>query len=376
MSLGVIDLFGGCGGASQGIHQTERFEVLGAVDIDSVAVETYNDNLPVEAWEEDLTEVDFHDILDHYDLSQEDVDVVIGCPPCQNFSSLRDTEEWDDEEPKDKLLKTFLRLVEQSEAPLVFFENVPGIVTSDGGQYLDHFKRKMREFGYGLGVDIVNAANYGVPQARRRTIGIGVLGADDDEISIPERTHAPPEEAKKNGKEPHQTVEAAINKEWLDELERGDRDDDDAHRARRHHDSTMDIIRAIPKDGGSRSDLPEELELECHDKVGTAAGNVYGRMEWGKPAPTLTTRCTTPSCGRFVHPEQNRSITFREAALLMTFPKDWELPDKNMHAEQVVGNAVPPNLVESLLSQFTEESGHLLPVSEAQRAASKSAAAQ
>jgi DNA (cytosine-5)-methyltransferase 1 len=361
MNLGVIDLFAGCGGASQGIKQTDGFEVVGAVDNHSVAVDTYDNNHSVTPWEKDLTEVEFDDILDHFELSEDDVDVIIGCPPCQNFSTLRDTEEWDEDEPKDELLKTFLGLIQQSEVSLVFFENVPGIITSDGGQYLEYFKSEMRDFGYGIEVDVVNAADYGVPQARRRTIGIGVLGADDEDISIPKRTHAPPHEAEKDGLKHYRTVRDGIDKEWLDKLERGQSDESDpAHRSRRHHDSTMEIIEAIPKDGGSRSDLPEELELECHSKVGSAAGNVYGRMSWSDPAPTLTTRCTTPSCGRFLHPEQDRSISFREAALLMTFPREFKLPEKNGDAEQVIGNAVPPNLVESILSGFLQENMDLL----------------
>lgn len=119
----------------------------------------------------------------------------------------------------------------------------------------------------------------------------------------------------------------------------------------------MKIIRNIPHNGGSRHDLPDELELDCHSDLddSTSAGNVYGRMEWEKPSPTLTTRCTTPSCGRFIHPEQDRSITFREAANLMTLD-NYVLPDKNQAAERVVGNAVPPKFVSNLISEFMDDS--------------------
>lgn len=350
MTKGVLDLFSGAGGASLGVHQVEGLKVIGAVDIDQDACDVYNENFPLKPWTQDLTEVSYHDILDHFDIRDEDVDIVIGCPPCQNFSSLRDTEPWPDEEPRDELLRAFLRLIDESRPPMVFFENVPGFITKDDGKYVDKLENWMDDNRYGFSLDLVNTADYGVPQGRRRTIGIGVRGAEHHHVEVPTPTHARKEKAAESKLLPHRTVADTIDMDWLPELKRGERDDsDDAHRARRHHDSTMKIIRSIPKDGGSRSDLPEELVLECHKKVGTSAGNVYGRMSWSEPAPTLTTRCTTPSCGRFLHPDQDRSITFREAALLMGFPRNFVLPDRNDVAERVVGNAVPPALIKSIL---------------------------
>jgi DNA (cytosine-5)-methyltransferase 1 len=356
MTLGVMDLFAGAGGASQGVKQTEGFEIVGAVDNDEEACEVYDDNHSITPWKQDLTKVSYDDILSHFCLNETDVNVVIGCPPCQSFSSLRDTDPWEKDEPRDKLLKTFLRLIGEGKPPMVLFENVPGFVQKNDCKYVSKLMDRMEEYGYGVDFELTNAANYGVPQARKRSIAICIQGADNEEVNIPKPTHAPPKEANAKGMKPYRTVADTINVDWLAELERGEKDKrDNAHRARRHHDSTMEIIRAIPKDGGSRTDLPDELELDCHADVGTAAGNVYGRMEWDEPAPTLTTRCTTPSTGRFLHPEQDRSITFREAALLMTFPEDYELPNKNSVAESVVGNAVPPDLVNSLLSRIPRE---------------------
>lgn len=353
----VVDLFSGAGGASLGFAWAD-FEVRGAVDVDPDANEVYDDNLTDEygiapaPMEADLTETPFEEIRDHFDLDEGEVDVICGCPPCQNFSSLRDTEDWDEDEegPKDELLRAFVNRIEEANPEMVFFENVEGILNSDGGVYVDWFKRRMDELGYELELRLVNAADYGVPQKRRRTIGLALKGVN--EVPFPEPTHAEDPDADAD-REKWNTVEDAWEQVDLPELKRGEKYvDDEAHRARRHHDSTMEIIQAIPEDGGSRSDLPEELELECHEKVGTAAGNVYGRMSWEEPAPTLTTRCTTPSCGRFLHPEQDRAITYREAALLMGFPPGFALPDRNSTAERVVGNAVPPHLVESIVSRF------------------------
>lgn len=353
MTLGVLDLFCGAGGASQGIKHTEGFEVVAAVDNDPVAVKTYDDNFSLTPWEKDLTKIENTDILDHFSLSKDDVDVIVGCPPCQPFSTLSDTDDRPDNEDTDLLLRVFLNIIEQAMPPMVLFENVPRFMTKDDGHYREVFEDRIQDLGYGFTLDRVYSADYGVPQTRHRAIGICVRGAEDDDVKLPEPTHAPPNEAKKLGKEPYVTVRDAIGNEGLAELERGDKSpEDDAHRARFHQNSTMEIIEAIPKDGGSRTDLPQELELDCHKKVGTDAGNVYGRMAWDEPGPTLTTRCTTPSCGRFLHPEQDRAITFREAALLMTFPPDFDLPRQNSAAEQVIGNAVPPTLIQNLIQVF------------------------
>lgn len=358
MVKGVLDLFSGAGGASLGVESIEGYEVVGAVDVDEQACKVYDDNLRLTPWVQDLTDVSYADILNRFELNDRDVDVIMGCPPCQSFSSLRDTEPWPEDEPRDVLLRTFLRLIDEGRPSVVFFENVPGFVTKNDGRYARKFENWMNENGYGVDLRLVNAADYGVPQARKRTIAICVKGASNEEIEIPEQTHVPPEEALENGKRPHKTVADTIDIDWLDDLERGERAAlDKAHRARRHQQSTMDIIRAIPPDGGSRSDLPSELVLNCHRSVGTAAGNVYGRMAWDKPAPTLTTRCTSPSCGRFLHPEQDRAITFREAALLMGFPSGFKLPEKNNVAERVIGNAVPPELVATIISRMKTGNG-------------------
>lgn len=374
--LTAVDLFCGAGGGSIGLERL-RVDVVGAVDVDEHAVETYRrcPETSVEPWQADLTEVDFQDIADHFGFDPDDVDIVMGCPPCQNFSSLRDTEAWDPSDPKDELLLAFVRLVEQADPEVVVFENVPGLVATDGGQYARWLKHRMnpgyrRELvaepesdaeddgipalNYGMAFDVINAADYGVPQRRKRTIGLFVKGASNEEVQIPEPTHSPDPESEKPT---WRTVGDAIGD--LPALKRGEMADGmPAHRARRHREETMEIIRAIP-DGGDRRDLAgTDLELDCHkdlEEGDQSAGNVYGRMVNDEPAPTLTTRCTSPSCGRFLHPKQDRAITFREAARLMSFPDKMPLPSYNNHAEWVVGNAVPPVLIQNLVGRFFRE---------------------
>lgn len=128
------------------------------------------------------------------------------------------------------------------------------------------------------------------------------------------------------------------------------------HVARNHTPRVLEIVRSIPKDGGSRRSLPENLWLRCHLKLradrGGGAESIYGRMKWKKPAPTITCRCTTPSSGRFLHPEQDRAITAREAARLQSFPDTFVFPDEFRYSEKLIGNAVPSELMQVQLQSF------------------------
>jgi len=372
-NLKAVDLFCGAGGGSIGLERI-NVDVVGAVDNYAHAVETYEKapETNVRPWNKDLTEVNFSDIADHFEFDVDEIDIVMGCPPCQNFSSLRDTDPWPPGESKDELLQTFVRHVSQADPNIVIFENVPGLVTTEGGQYSRWLKHRMNprsrrellgepkadmsseeipQLNYGMAFDVVNSADYGVPQKRQRTIGLFVKDAADDEVKIPKPTHIP--DGKNSSLLPWKSVEKTIGD--LPDLKRGEKSEqDEAHRARRHQDDTMEIIRTIPEGGDRRDIAGTDLELDCHEKMDseTSAGNIYGRMWRNEPAPTLTTRCTSPSSGRFLHYEQNRAITFREAARLMTIPDDVFLPEYNSHAERVIGNAVPPILVQNLVGRF------------------------
>jgi len=267
-------------------------------------------------------------------------------------------------------------IIRDEKPPMVFFENVRNI-TNCGDEdsettYSEWFVRQMREMerkgdengGYGVNLDVKNAADYGVPQRRKRTIGLCLYGVDDEEIEFPEPTHAENPEPD-NGLKKWATVEEWIKREDLkQDLDLGEKQvgidgypDDPGHRARRHRPDTVEMMQAIPDNGGGWRDLRgtdhEHLIRDCHKDVDKGAASAYGRMSWDDPAPTLTTRCANVSSGRFTHPVEDRSITFREAALLMSFPRWFELPSKNGDAEQVVGNAVPPIMITSIVSEVT-----------------------
>jgi len=209
-NYGVVDVFCGVGGASLGF-KLAGFRVLGAVDIDPVACKTYACNLALEPLCGDLRQLSYREILEHFDLSREDVTVLVGCPPCQTFSSLRRTRPWRGDLPKDELLVTFLRLICEGLPGVVVFENVHGIATSDGGRYLKYYLEEMRNLGYSTVLSDVNAADHGVPQFRKRVVAFSVLGVEANELVIPEATHAAPAKAQESGKLPWTTVREAIS---------------------------------------------------------------------------------------------------------------------------------------------------------------------
>jgi len=404
MSRGkVVDLFCGAGGASLGFVKA-GFEIVGAVDAEKQALDTYEENLcendlnqypgsvsfesPLRAnlgrefaeWEDgELESVAFEDIRDYFGLEPGEVDVICGCPPCQNFSSLRDTESWPEGKPKDDLLRAYVEFVREEKPDTVFFENVSNIMKAGEdvpSAYVDWLVSAMSEIvrdgdsategGYGHALEVVNAADYGVPQRRERTIGVFVYGADDDDIVLPNPTHAEdPEEG--SSLKRWKTVRDVIFRDDLKtDLELGQKQvgiegypDDPEHRTRRHQESTVEMAKAIRRHGRSWTDLrgteDEDLIKECHQNLKSGAESAYGIMAPDMPCRTLTTRCTTISSGRFTHPTENRSITFREAALLMDFPDWYRLPNTNKYAERAVGNAVPPTLVEKMTEAIPDQ---------------------
>ena len=339
----ALDLFCGAGGGSLGLEKA-GVNVIGAIDKDKKACDTYKKNLNGKVIQADLSKISFKDIEERIPESK-DIDLIIGCPPCQNFSNLRDTTPWDENEPKDKLLKSFIQRINESEPDYVLFENVRGILNTKNGEFMNNLESKLEQMGYTFEWDIVKAINYGVPQDRKRVIGFGSKNHED--IELPEKTE-----------EEVRTVRDAIDD--LPKVKAGENCEKIAnHKATNHQESTLERIRNIPKNGGSRTDLDKELWLECHKDLEESEGksgaeSVYGRMRWDKPSPTITTQYTSPSCGRFIHPEQNRGLTIREGARLQTFPDNFIFPNTKTHAKRMIGNAVPPKLIEKFIKDLAE----------------------
>ncbi len=327
MQLTAIDLFSGCGGLTVGLKWA-GFKVLGAVDIDPLSIKAYHSNHPeVMLWEKDIRRLYPGEMLSTLNLEKGELDLLAGCPPCQGFSKMRTLNgsiQIDDS--RNDLLFEFSRFVEAIRPRTVMMENVPGLAADS--RFIV-FKQKLKDLGYEGDHDLLNTADYGVPQRRRRLIYLAGQG-----IKIP---FAP---KNKN----RITVQTAIGN-----LPKAGNSGDPLHdMPEKRSPRVIEIIKHIPKNGGSRRDLPLEFQLDCH-KHCTGFKDVYGRMTWEDVAPTITGGCFNPSKGRFLHPQEDRNITMREAALLQSFPPDYKFPisDNKTAIAIMIGNALPPAFIEA-----------------------------
>jgi len=319
----AIDLFAGCGGLSLGLQQA-GFNVVSAVEIDCVAAETYRRNHPdVNLIEKDLRKVKGPQLLP---LGGGQVHLLAGCPPCQGFSrvrrknrnrSARDNRNW--------LIDEYVRIVRSIHPAALFLENVPGI---ERYHRFKSFLRVIGDLGYKINCECLELSQYAVPQRRRRIV---VLAGRGFTIDMPSPAR----------------VQIKRNVEWaIGDLPSPSKSSNRFHREVTRHDAKMlRRIAAVPKDGGSRLDWPDDLALKCHvDMERDGFKDVYGRMSWDEPSPTITGGCINASKGRFVHPEENRAITLLEAALLQTFHQRYYFSTKRGRyaVAEMIGNALPP----------------------------------
>lgn len=357
----AIDLFSGCGGVSIGLMQA-GFDVVSAVEIDKDAVTAY-ENYPllknVNVLQEDICKLSGSKILQAGGINPNELYLLAGCPPCQKFSMqnrINNSDETKIDEVK-KLLMQYLRIIEELYPPFILMENVPGIRSSFGGRILNEFIDRLQnnrgdnKKRYFVKSNVVNAADYGVPQARKRFV-LHAIRYDLYEVlstkglswDLPQRTHS------KNGQDglpKWVTVRAAF--EGLPAISAGQRYSDDKIK---NHDCAnlssvnirrMQIIRA---NGGTRTSLPPDLVLNCHKEY-SGHTDVYGIMNPDEPSPTITGGCLSYSKGRFGHPFEDRAISVREAARLQTFPDDYIFGESLTKTALQIGNAVPIKLVKA-----------------------------
>lgn len=321
----AVDLFSGCGGLTVGLKRA-GFKVLGAVDVDPLSIKTYRANhKDVKVWETDIRNLKSAEIISTLGLIEGALDLLAGCPPCQGFSTMRTLNgAFSVDDPRNELLLEFLRFVEALRPRTVMMENVPGLAEDER---FGVFRAQMEELGYLGDHRILNAAEYGVPQRRWRLIYLAGRG-----MAIPFANR----ECKMK------TVEDAIGG-----LPKAGESGDSVHdMPEKRTPRIMELIRRIPKNGGSRTDLPEEDQLDCHKRC-NGFKDVYGRMAWDDVSPTITSGCFNPSKGRFLHPEEDRAITMREAALLQGFPRRYKFPttDNKSAIALMIGNVLPPPFI-------------------------------
>lgn len=334
--ISAVDLFCGAGGLTHGLMQA-GIRVEAGVDIDIQAEHAFATNNPgVRFLIWDVSRKRYPSIQKLYEAGK--YRLLAGCAPCQPFSKLTRAIEkhqcWN-------LLDHFRRFVEGLRPEFVTMENVPELADR-GHQVFNRFIRTLDKLGYCVDWRIVRCEQYRVPQSRRRLV---LLASSLGDIAVPEGKYRYPSQWK--------TVRDTIA--GLPPLESGAADPGDPmHVAPELSPVNLQRVRATPHNGGSRRSWPDELVLDCHrKKSGESYHSIYGRMWWDKPAPTMTTLCTGIGNGRFGHPEQDRSITLREAALFQSFPRTYEFwpPEERLNRKAVgrmIGNAVPPQLAKVL----------------------------
>lgn len=338
----VVDLFCGIGGLSYGM-KSKGFYILAGYDLDWTCQFAYEKNNDAEFVYKDIKQVTPNEISSRY--SKKAIRVLAGCAPCQPFSSYAFKNKQKDQNKYD-LLYEFSRLIKDVLPDIVTMENVPAITAFKLKPVLGDFVQTLKDLEYNVSYQVVYCPDYGVPQTRKRLV---LLASRLGNIELLPHTH---------DKDNYVTVRQTIGE--LEPLEAGESSKTDPlHRCAALGELNMKRMLATPY-GGSWRDWPEELLLKCHKKEGGQSfGSVYGRMKWEEPSPTMTTQCTGIGNGRFGHPEQNRAISIREAALLQTFPMSYKFFENEndvsiTKASRYIGNAVPPRLGEIIAESIID----------------------
>jgi DNA (cytosine-5)-methyltransferase 1 len=342
----AVDLFAGGGGLTVGLERA-GFDVVAAVENEPHAAETYRANHShVKLLESDVSKVSGTDLKVHSPNGK--IDLLAGCPPCQGFTSL--TAKYKRSDLRNALIREMGRLVKEVQPRAVMLENVPRIKTR-GKRLYREFLDVLDEEGYVVSDEsarVLQVANYGVPQNRRRFV---LLAGKGFSIPLPEPTHSRKGEATLS---PWLTLKDALDGFTDEEPPTlSEAQDEGGPREHKWHvvrdiseENRKRLEKAVP--GASRKEIPSELRPSCHeDDDYEGFQNVYGRMTWNQTPVTITSGCTTPSKGRFGHPDEVRTLSVREAALIQTFPEDYEIDTPYMkYACQIVGNALPCDFAE------------------------------
>jgi DNA (cytosine-5)-methyltransferase 1 len=332
--IAAVDFFCGCGGTSFGFKKA-GIDVICGIDFDETCQLTYEKNLGRNKFvHADIAKLRTSEIKEKIVLKKGQKLLFSACAPCQPFSTYNKNKNKGDR--RKSLLLEFARFIKDIKPDYIFIENVPGLQNVDSGRVFKKFIRQLENLKYSYQYKVINASDYGVPQSRKRLI---LLASKDGDLSFPEITHG-----LGKGLKPYATVRSAIGN--LPELKHGlSHDKINGHFSRKLSDLNLARLRATPKNGGSRSDWPKKFVLECHKKS-NGHNDVYGRMAWDKLAPVLTCNCTSISNGRFGHPEQDRAISPREAAMIQTFPKSFIFYGGLVSMSKHIGNAVPVKLAQ------------------------------
>lgn len=331
MKVEAIDLFCGIGGLTYGLRQAE-IDVLAGLDNDPSCAYAYRRNNNTDFICADLEDFEFEELSKLF--SSDSIRVLVGCAPCQPFSSYSNKNKHREKDSRWNLINAFLNAVEIIEPHIVSMENVPGIVKTE---VFRDFVSRLRKLEYELDYDIVYCPDFGVPQNRNRLV---LLGSRLGKLNLPSGNV---------DKKDYASVRDLLGR--LPEIEAGEVcATDPFHKSNGLRSINLERIRQS-KPRGSWKDWDPKLVPECFKRAtGKSYTPVYGRMAWDRVSPTITTQFYNYGSGRFGHPEQDRALSLREGALLQSFPPDYDFgePVSVSRTGQHIGNAVPPLLGQAI----------------------------
>ncbi len=359
--LKIIDLFAGVGGISSGFEKA-GFSIVSANEYKKDIANTYTKNHPnTKMIVEDITKVKSKDLLN----GETDIDVIVGGPPCQGFSMagrrIRNEGAFLND-PRNELFKEFHRIVKDIRPKVFVMENVSAMLNIHGGAVKNEIIKLFKEIGYDTEVKILLAADYGVPQLRKRAVFIGNRIGINPESFFPKQTHGI------NAKKPYVNIADAIldlpeiiagggdfeldhrNNTNISEYQKERRSKTKKvynHQATKHDPRIIDLLKII-KPGQGRIHIPKEMQTK------SVHSGAFGRLEKNKPAYTITTRFDTPSVGRVTHPTSHRALTPREAARIQSFDDDFIFYGNKGSIGIQIGNAVPPLLAKAIALKIKE----------------------
>ena len=336
----AIDFCCGAGGLTRGLLNA-GIDVLAGVDNDARLHKTYSENnKPSRFVNRDIHDIDIHELRRELGIQSQELTLYAACTPCQPFSTLNKLK------AKDKrrmVLLDFAELVEECPPDFVLVENVPGLNNAYGKELYEEFLSILARCGFStVAADLLDAKKYGVPQTRKRFI---FMASRHGPVFLPDEIQDSQVTTVRSCIEKYPAIsDGSESKVYPNHV---------ARKLQPHHKR---IVTAVPKDGGSRLDVEDtSILLQCHRDKPRVHKDVFGRMAWDKPSPTLTCRCTDVYCGRFIHPDQDRGISLREAAALQTFKDDYTFFGTSiLELARQIGNAVPVTLAEKLGRSFVE----------------------
>lgn len=357
--LNCVELFAGSGGLGTGFSKS-GFNIISANDVWEPAGKTYVANHPnVKYIVKDISQLTGDELLEKTGYLKSDVDVIIGGPPCQGFSTLG--KRFIDD-PRNKLFKEYVRIVNEIRPKFFVMENVAGILSMEGGKVLENILKSFKEIGYNVKYKLLNAAEYGIPQQRERTIFIGTRL--DVEIKYPKKTHSISGE---KGYKKALTLWDAIGDlpqsdteditEYVSEAKndfqtkiRGNCKIITNHKPPIHNEKAINMMKYIPtgKSAWDVKDMPKEFMPT------SGYGNTYARLNPNEPGMTITRNFSCISSSRCIHPYVNRGLTAREAARIQTYPDDYVFMGSKTDIHLQIGNSVPPILGEKIADTIKE----------------------